>query len=320
MGESMGEIIVDYEHNIWKSECVDIHFIEDEDAQIWFRAGDVAKVLGYSKLGKPAPGNMLRNVTRGEWKKKFCDIKQVLPTDTTLSYTEKETRYIAEPGFYECVFASEKPGAVAFKEWVCEKVIPALRRGYNDAVIVTAWEQRRVDSIAANASLTDKIKSLLETTQLNGAYAIVNDLVNRAVVGFRSTTTKFKQDRGIDKNLSIPDVCATIELENMAHAKMFLATALRNRMEHLQKMTAGDVRRWLDSTMRAYANMLETVQVNEGAQDRILPNNEAKRNKARLCDKRQHRKLLPTSELLNAGATCPPMLTSKGGAPARGGA
>lgn len=35
---------------------------------------------------------------------------------------------VSEPGFYELVLGSRKPGAVAFKRWVCSEVLPSIRR------------------------------------------------------------------------------------------------------------------------------------------------------------------------------------------------
>jgi prophage antirepressor-like protein len=116
---------IDHANAIWKMDGRNIRFAIDKNGDVWFRANDVAAYLGYvHENGKVLTSNMLRHITRADWKIKFAD----LDSNRTLSYHDSEARYIAEPGFYQCVFKSEKPNAIAFKEWVVAEVIPAIRR------------------------------------------------------------------------------------------------------------------------------------------------------------------------------------------------
>lgn len=40
----------------------------------------------------------------------------------------RKINFVSESGFYELVLGSRKPGAVAFKRWVCSTVLPSIRR------------------------------------------------------------------------------------------------------------------------------------------------------------------------------------------------
>ena len=46
----------------------------------------------------------------------------------TPSDMQAHTVFINEPGIYSLVLGSRLPAAVAFKDWVCEEVLPTLRR------------------------------------------------------------------------------------------------------------------------------------------------------------------------------------------------
>lgn len=58
--------------------------------------------------------------------------------------------YVNEPNFYKCVFQSRKPEAEAFQDWVCEEVLPAIRKdgGY---MAVQASDTERDILIKAHA-------------------------------------------------------------------------------------------------------------------------------------------------------------------------
>ena len=90
----------------------------DEDCNVWFKAKDVAQILGY----KNTVDVIKRHVSESN------KIKKVHPRETrgcTFIY------YINEPGFYELVFRSKLPAAKFFREWVFTKVLPSIRKyGY----------------------------------------------------------------------------------------------------------------------------------------------------------------------------------------------
>ena len=90
----------------------------DSKLKIWFKAKQVAQILGYKK-----PDDAIKRHISDNHK-----IKIVQPRETrgcTFTYL------IDEAGFYELVFKSKLETAKIFREWVFAKVLPSIRKyGY----------------------------------------------------------------------------------------------------------------------------------------------------------------------------------------------
>ena len=90
----------------------------DEECCVWFKAKQVAQILGYQKE---------RNAIEKHVSKKY---KKEAPIQGPLG-GEQKCVIINETGFYELVFKSRLPTAKIFREWVFEKVLPDIRKyGY----------------------------------------------------------------------------------------------------------------------------------------------------------------------------------------------
>lgn len=87
----------------------------DETGEAWFCAKDVFESLGI--VWKGASGS-LKN-TPENWQG-VCYLQT--PGGT------QEAVFLSEPAVYQTAFISRKPEAVAFTQWVCEEVLPAIRR------------------------------------------------------------------------------------------------------------------------------------------------------------------------------------------------
>lgn len=85
----------------------------DRDGQIWFIAGDIAKVLGYRDTL-----NMARWLDEDE---KGTQIVSTLGG-------EQSVTIISESGLYHALLKSRKPEAKPFRRWVTEEVLPAIRK------------------------------------------------------------------------------------------------------------------------------------------------------------------------------------------------
>lgn len=85
----------------------------DRDGQIWFIAGDIAKVLGYRDTL-----NMARWLDEDE---KGTQIVSTLGG-------EQAVTIISESGLYHALLKSRKPEAKPFRRWVTEEVLPAIRK------------------------------------------------------------------------------------------------------------------------------------------------------------------------------------------------
>lgn len=85
------------------------------DGEVWFCAKDVFEVLGIAWKGK---SGSLKN-TPEKWQGVcYCQTPG----------GGQEVVFISEPAVYQTAFTSRKPEAQAFTEWVCEQVLPAIRK------------------------------------------------------------------------------------------------------------------------------------------------------------------------------------------------
>ena len=94
--------------------------IKDKE-QIYFKAKDVARALGYANT-KAA---VINHVSE-EHKKRLSDLGGS-PWKTTFN-GQPNAVFVTEPGFYELIFGSEMPNAKLFQKWVFEDVLPQIRK------------------------------------------------------------------------------------------------------------------------------------------------------------------------------------------------
>jgi len=86
----------------------------NKDGNPWFVANDVCRVLE------------LDNVSQALTKLKMYEKDDITLNDTT-GRTQK-MKAISESGFYRLVNKSNKPQAEPFQDWICEEVIPTIRK------------------------------------------------------------------------------------------------------------------------------------------------------------------------------------------------
>lgn len=109
-----------------------------KEGDFWFVATDIANILGLSNVSKS-----LNNHKEGKDK-----------TTLTISYSGNMTTNmlcISEQGLYKLIFKSRKPFAEDFQDWICEEVIPALRK---DGMYVNGEED--VQSVEELTKLVDE--------------------------------------------------------------------------------------------------------------------------------------------------------------------
>ena len=98
----------------------------DEKLRVWFKAKEVAQILGYKNTEKAIKSHVSENHKRTFL---FC-----CPCETHGQQIDTRGKYclfVDEPGFYELVFKSRLPSARIFREWVFAKVLPSIRKyGY----------------------------------------------------------------------------------------------------------------------------------------------------------------------------------------------
>ena len=95
----------------------------DHKCRVWFKAKDVAKILGYRDTDKAIRKHVSENHKR---KFNLCQ-----PAKTVGQVQGRWIIFFDEAGFYELVFSSKLPSARIFREWVFSKVLPSIRKyGY----------------------------------------------------------------------------------------------------------------------------------------------------------------------------------------------
>ena len=95
----------------------------DEECFVWFKAKQVAQILGYRDTDQA-----IRNHVSENHKRTF-NLSQ--PVDSTGQVQGRWIIFVDEAGFYELVFRSRLPKAKMFREWVFTKVLPSIRKyGY----------------------------------------------------------------------------------------------------------------------------------------------------------------------------------------------
>ena len=106
----------------FKNVDLGIEFLSfiDKKLRIWFKAKEVAQILGYRDTDQAIRKHVSEN-----HKRKFNLRQPVDSTGCSMTY------FLDEAGFYELVFKSRLPSARMFREWVFSKVLPSIRKyGY----------------------------------------------------------------------------------------------------------------------------------------------------------------------------------------------
>ena len=147
---------------IFKNEQFgEIRTVVNESGEPLFCASDVAKALGYAR-----PADAVTDHCKGVY---------ILPTPTNGGV--QQVKFIKEADVYRLVMKSKTPNAEMFQDWVCEEVLPSIRKhgGY-----MVAKEDETVEElmarclIVANETLKrrDERIRLLEAVNTEQAKAI----------------------------------------------------------------------------------------------------------------------------------------------------
>lgn len=112
------------------------YFLNDSDGNIWFKASDIASILGYLH-----PKKAIRDNVNNDQKKNFGELNFItenswgqkgnIPFEVTKNVIPKiqsQTIFITESGLYSLIFSSKKPYALKFKNWIFDEVLPSIRK------------------------------------------------------------------------------------------------------------------------------------------------------------------------------------------------
>lgn len=112
-------IIETLENNFILFKGNKIYVIIDDDGRIWFRANDIANILGYVD-----PKETIKKYVSNE------DKKQIKYINVNFK-SHPQTIYLNEAGLYNLIFRSKKEISIQFKKWITSIVLPSIRQhGY----------------------------------------------------------------------------------------------------------------------------------------------------------------------------------------------
>lgn len=113
----IGNQLINYE------ECK-VRYLYDNNANIYFRAKDICTILGYADTSKS-----LRDHVKEINRVYYSNIKSLTPSLVKGNEIEKKnTIYINETGLYCLMLSSQQKQAIKFKDWICESVLPSIRK------------------------------------------------------------------------------------------------------------------------------------------------------------------------------------------------
>jgi prophage antirepressor-like protein len=127
-----------------------------------------------------------------------------------------KSKWTSESGLFRLIMRTDgNAWADEFQQWMEEQVLPSIRKTGSYSLPGTAtptaaqlgdWTGKRVEGKELfklkNAALKELIQGCFGNSKL---FAICNNLVNQAVVGYTSTTKKYKQTKQLPNHMSIPD-------------------------------------------------------------------------------------------------------------------
>ena len=107
----------------------------DEKCRVWFKAKEVARILGYKNTEHAVKRHVSENHKR--------TFLLSCPPETGGQVQGRSIIFVDEAGFYELVFKSRLPSTRIFREWVFDKVLPSIRK-YGYYKMIDSRIKRRV--------------------------------------------------------------------------------------------------------------------------------------------------------------------------------
>jgi len=99
---------------LFEFEALPVRVVTEEDGEYWFCAKDVCEVLGYSNTSQTIEDH--------------CRETGVSKRYTSSGGQQRELAFINEGNLYRLIIKSRKEEAKRFETWVCDEVLPTLRK------------------------------------------------------------------------------------------------------------------------------------------------------------------------------------------------
>ena len=153
----------------------------------------------------------------------------------TAAGNEQEMLLVSEPGLYKLIMRSNKPIAQKFQEWVCEEVLPSIRKTgqYNIEQLKKTIEEKEVEITQIKTELVEEQKIVMKTKKslmatqrrfthrhkfiINGCvYVLENpdEKYNKFKIGFsKDMNQRLEDDRTMIPNIKVRMILYTIHYE-----------------------------------------------------------------------------------------------------------
>lgn len=131
------EIVQQFQHGVFGS-LTTIRSLKD-DNKIWFLGAEIKELLGFVNLTQVMKDARLKPEESFKFKKlsnpKFFT---EVTTQSVVGYGKYSSSitFISESGLYKLILRSNKPAAQKFADWVTSDVLPTLRKGVEDHLVM----------------------------------------------------------------------------------------------------------------------------------------------------------------------------------------
>jgi prophage antirepressor-like protein len=160
-------------------ESQSIRIISDENGAPWFIAKDVASLLGYANTRE----TIIKHCKKS---KSLKDIGVAIHDPYTNQQLDTQTKAIPESDVYRLIMRSNLESADKFQEWVCDEVLPAIRKTGSYSVDTSRQDFNNSIRELNPSRLAKTHRSMLAIAKLNGLKG------NQAIISADRATTKLE--------------------------------------------------------------------------------------------------------------------------------
>ena len=179
----------------------------DKKLRVWFKAKEVAQILGYKKTENAIKRHVSENNKRtlllschSETGGQVIKDKKSYPVETTGQVQGRWIIFINESGFYELVFKSRLPAAKMFRDWVFTKVLPSIRKyGYYQMI-----DSKRKQRVIFNKK--KYYKHSVFTSYASNKNGDILSLKNKIIIKMMNNGNGYLFFNLCDKKLSKPKI------------------------------------------------------------------------------------------------------------------
>lgn len=178
-------------------------FVYDVDGKEMFIGRDIAELLGYSNPSDAVSKNVAKDFKRRLF------VRTIENTGYMRNAYDKNANVmmISESGLYQLIFKSDLKLAIDFQKWVCEEVLPSIRKNnfYISDSITDEQKDKLISDLTAqtknseNLLLNNKKRKLVLETCLKDMFPNVPDVYEQFLSKMRKSGMLTESNKPTDK-------------------------------------------------------------------------------------------------------------------------